>query len=678
MLRIAVFCLWLCWTSGFSVPGRAEPPTGIPERDARLEVRDLHSVCGMPRVGSQQEWLRRAASLRHQILVSAGLWPLPPKTPLNPQIFGRIERDGYTIEKVYFESYPGFFVTGNLYRPRGLKGPFPAILSPHGHWEYGRLNNSELGSIPARAIHFARQGAVVFNYDMVGYNDSFQIDHEFKSDRRDLWGINLLGLHLWNSIRAVDFLISLPDVDRERLGCTGASGGGTQTFLLTAVDERIKVSAPVNMISGHMQGGDLCENAPHLRIDTCNVEIGALMAPRPMLMVSATGDWTTDTPRMEFPSIRSIYNLFGEEDKITNAHFHAPHNYNRDSREAVYNWFARWLLGRKDVGPVKEKAFTVEKPADVMVFFGRKFPENAKDPRQLTDYLIGSTRKQFKALKPADAAGLQRFTRMMRPALRYALMVGEPEPAEVLSARQGSPSTGKFMPERLLLSFRGSRVESRLWRPRGGSIRAGVVVVHPDGYAALMKDGSDRPGRLLTDLLRNRFMVLSIDTFNRYSSKSTSQPPARKVEFFGTYNRSDDANRVQDILTAVAYLKGKREVQQVYLVGLEKAGLWCLLARAMSPQVKRLVADAAQFATEDDQAYLRDLPISGIRRAGDFRTAVTLAIPEALLVHNTGDGFPIQWIRDAYQAGGAEGNIAIEPNKLSEARMIRWLRTGEL
>ena len=678
MVRIAVVCLWLCWTSEFSFLSGAVPTTEIPEKDARLEVRDLSSVCGIPRIGSQQEWLRRAASLRRQILASAGLWPLPSKTPLNPQIFGRIERDGYTIEKVYFESYPGFFVTGNLYRPRGLKGLFPAILSPHGHWDYGRLDNSELCSVPARAIHFARQGAVVFSYDMVGYNDSFQINHEFKSDQRNLWGINLLGLHLWNSIRAVDFLISLPEVDRERLGCTGASGGGTQTFLLTAVDDRIKVSAPVNMISGHMQGGDLCENAPNLRIDTCNVEIGALMAPRPLLMVSATGDWTTDTPRVEFPSIQSIYSLFGEEDKIANAHFHASHNYNRDSREAVYNWFARWLLGGKDAGPVKEKAFTVEKPSDLMVFFGRQFPETAKNPQQLTDYLIESAQKQLNALKPADAAGLERFTKMMWPALHNTLMSEEPEPAEVLSERQDSPSTGTFMPERLLLSFRGSRVEARLWRPKGDSIRAGVVVVHPEGYAAIMKDGSGRPGRLLTDLLRNRFMVLGIDTFRRHSSKITSQSPAKKVNFFNTYNRSDDANRVQDILTAVGYLRGKQEIQQIHLVGLEKAGLRCLLARAMNSQVKRLVADVAQFATEDDQAYLRHLPIPGIRRAGDFRTAVTLAVPGALLVHNTGDGFPIQWIQDAYQAGGAERNITIKQNKLSEAKIIRWLRTGKL
>ena len=213
----------------------------------------------------REEWLQRKESLRKQILVAAGLWPQPQKTPLNSQIFDRLDRDGYSIEKAYFESYPGFFVTGNLYRPIGKTGPFPGVLSPHGHWAYGRLENSELCSVPARCINLAKQGYVVFSYDMVGYNDSQQVDHRYLKEREELWGFGSLGLHLWNSIRCVDFLESLPEVDKARLGCTGASGGGTQTFLLTAVDDRIAVSAPVNMISAHMQGGDVCENAPNLK-----------------------------------------------------------------------------------------------------------------------------------------------------------------------------------------------------------------------------------------------------------------------------------------------------------------------------------------------------------------------------------------------------------------------------
>ena len=223
-------------------------------------------------------------------------------------------------------------------------GRFPAILSPHGHWAYGRFENSATASVPGRAINLARQGFVVFTYDMIGYNDSWQLEHRsFGGPREKLWGLSMAGLQLWNSIRGLDFLESLPYVQRDKIGATGASGGGTQVFLLAAVDQRVAVAAPVNMISLQMQGGCLCENQPGLRLDTTNVEIAATIAPRPLLMVSATGDWTTNTLEREYPAVRAIYALQGAADRVHAVRFEAPHNYNQASREAVYAWMARWL-----------------------------------------------------------------------------------------------------------------------------------------------------------------------------------------------------------------------------------------------------------------------------------------------------------------------------------------------
>lgn len=220
------------------------------------EVRHLDMTYSFKAPPAREAWEARSAYLRAQILTGCGLMPMPEKTPLNARVFGRIEHEDYTVEKVCFESFPGFYVTGNLYRPRG-NGPFPAILNTHGHWANGRLADEERGSIPGRCITFARQGYVAFIYDMIGYNDSFQLKHreDLLGEKFRLWGISMGGLQLWNSIRAVDFLLSLPDVDRDRIGMTGESGGGTQTFLLTAVDDRVKYAAPVNMISSTMQGG---------------------------------------------------------------------------------------------------------------------------------------------------------------------------------------------------------------------------------------------------------------------------------------------------------------------------------------------------------------------------------------------------------------------------------------
>jgi dienelactone hydrolase len=339
------------------------------------EVRTTDSPWSFPTIVTKEEWQSHAADLRRRILFRAGLLPAPPRTPLNTQVFGRIERGGFTVEKAYFESMPGFYVTGNLYRPAAGHpgGPrFPAILAPHGHAAYGRLEATDVFNEPARAANLARQGFVVFTYDMVGYNDSFQVPHEYASPEAELWGFSVLGLQLWNSIRALDFLESLPDVDAGRLGVSGASGGGTQTFLLTAVDDRVKVSVPATMVSHYMQGGDNCENAAGLRLRHSNVEFAAMAAPRPMLLVSATGDWTRDTARVEFPAIRQVYRLFDAQDRLAHTQFHALHNFNRESREASYAWFSKWL--RMDDTAPRETGGGVESPANLLVWFGRTKP----------------------------------------------------------------------------------------------------------------------------------------------------------------------------------------------------------------------------------------------------------------------------------------------------------------
>ena len=306
---------------------------------------------------------------------------MPPKNDLHPQIFGRIENRTYSIEKVLLETLPGYYLGGNLYRP--LKpapaGGFPAIASPHGHWNYGRLEHTVLASVPARCINLAQQGYVVFCYDMVGYNDTIQTPHDFGNPVEQLWDFGPLSLQLWNSIRVVDFLQSLPGVDASRIGATGASGGGTQTFLLAAVDDRIQFSAPVNMISGIMQGGGLCENAPNLRLDTFNVEIGAMMAPRPMIMISATGDWTKNNATEEFPAVRAIYELYDKAANVEMMHQDAPHNYNQPAREAVYRFFGKHVLAESDAAKFKERNIRVEKLQDMLALHNRKLPDNALD-----------------------------------------------------------------------------------------------------------------------------------------------------------------------------------------------------------------------------------------------------------------------------------------------------------
>ncbi|MXZ33969.1 MAG: hypothetical protein F4Z21_01625, partial [Acidobacteria bacterium] len=482
-----------------------------------------------------------------------------------------------------------------------------------------------------------------------------------------LWGIDWLGIQLWNSIRSVDFLQSLSDVDSDRIGCTGASGGGTQTFLLTAVDDRVKVSAPVNMISHYMQGGCICENQANLRLDTNNMEIGALMAPRPLLMVSASGDWTRETPRVEFPAVQSVYRLLGAGHKAQTMQSMADHNYNRESREAVYAWFGRWLLGESDASQFSEKRFRLGSPSEFLVFFGRELPESAVTEEEMLATLKDSYRRQIDELRPRDSDGLSRFRELMSPALQHALAVGYPDPGEVVAVPAPSPKPGASREFHIGRVGRGDRVPAALWFPRGKRRNlTATLLVHPEGKAALEAPDASwvRP------LLARGHLVMSIDAFNTgaaQAKRDMSDP------FFTTYNRTDASNRVQDILTSIAYLESRPDVARVNLAGVGKGGLWSLLARALAPQLHRTLVDVSRFSNEEDRAYLERLYVPVLRRAGDFKTAAMLAPATRLLIHNTGESFNNDWFRKAYELAGKTGLLEIESDELPRERILAWL-----
>ena len=572
-MRFAIALLSACFGLQAQIPTQDSRNLDPPNTDTHF-APIVHT--------SLAEWEARKQHLRGQILSAAGLMPLFPRNDLHPQVFGRIEHGDYSIEKVLLETLPGYYLGGNLYRPikAAPAGGFPAVLSPHGHWNYGRLEHTTTASVPARCINLARQGYVVFSWDMVGYDDTIQTPHDFGDKPiEQLWGFGPYGLQLWNGIRALDFVESLAGVDRRRIGITGASGGATQTMGLDAVDDRIQFAAPANMVSFMMQGGSLCENAPNLRLGTNNVEIAAMLAPKPMLMTAANGDWTRHMMEEEFPAVRAIYQLYGKPENVEAWFQEAPHNYNQPNREAMYAFFGKHVLGISDASKLKERSIRVEKLEDMLALHNRTLPDNAISFRQLFDEWMRMSQAQTD-----------------NPRQRLTLALAAEWPAQVLSHVEG---------EHIVLgrSGKGDRIPG-IWI-KGSNPPA--LVVHPDGAQAARRTPE------VAKLLQAGRAVLLIDAFQTGSAVA---PRDRSHKMFLTFNQSDDANRVQDILTALAWL----HTPKTGLVGLGKAAVWCQFAAAVAGAPVDLQADLGKFSGSD-QDFANSFFVPGIQRAGGLRAA---------------------------------------------------------
>lgn len=337
----------------------------------------------LDRIASQysniDEWEKRKALLLPCLLEALQLSRLPEPPQSKPVITPVRKYAGYTVENVAIEILPGLWINGSLYKPATYKGRIPVILNPDGHWEKQRYR----ADCQYRCAALAKMGAMAFSYDLFAWGESLL---QFKSEdhRKSLsMTIQVLG-----GIRILDYLLSLKDADTNRVAITGGSGGGSHTVLMAALDDRIKVSAPVVSLSSYFFGGCPCESG--MPIHDCggrtnNVEIAAMAAPRPQLVVSDGGDWTDKMPEHDFLYLQKMYSWYGKKDNVQNVHLPLEkHDFGINKRTAVYQFMAKQLQLNlaaisNPAGNIDESGITIEKETLLYVFgeHGEHLPANA-------------------------------------------------------------------------------------------------------------------------------------------------------------------------------------------------------------------------------------------------------------------------------------------------------------
>lgn len=704
-----------------------ESPRVLPEAefpdDPRLgPLKDLNGDFPFHVPESLEQWQARADEVRRRILVSAGLWPMPTMPELIPVIHGRVDREEYTVEKVYFESVPGLYVTGSLYRPKGIEGPRPAVLSPHGHWSEGRFHDHgedvvrqeleagaerfEVGGrhpLQARCVQLARMGCVVFLYDMLGYADSvpitFEIAHGFSRQRPSLsspdrWGLfsaqaelrlqNVLGSQLLNSIRALDFLSDLPDVDPTRIAVTGASGGGTQTFLLSAVDPRPAAAFPAVMVSTAMQGGCTCENATYLRIGTGNVEFAALFAPRPLGLTGAN-DWTQEIETKGLPELKRLYELANAPGNVIARYFDFGHNYNAQSRAMMYTFMAEQLGLGPDVSLEERDYIPLTREEATVWNEGHPKPPTDEDAEvRLLTLLDADSHSKMADLRPVDAEKLLEFQKIVGGAIRTMVGRSFPEAGDVVYDKHREIDRGDWLETLALLRYQPQAeiVPTVFLYPK--SYRGRVVVWVDEAGKSSLYDKDGQPIGPVRRLMDQGIAVVGCDLLDqgewlKDDPRTQSRTVENSREFLGYtlgYNHPLFAQRVHDLLSVLAFVRHHDfSPGRVELVALSGAGRWAAAAAAVATGTLDAIAlgtNGFRFGRIIDH---RDPDLwPGALKYGDLPSLLALCAPTPLWVAGEGNRLP-DIILDAYHAATGprpDSFIGGEPQDEREAA-VTWL-----
>ena len=578
-----------------------------------------------------------------------GLWPLPEKTPLNPKITGTLERGDVTIEKLHFQSRPGLYVTGDLYRPKKAEGKLPAVLYVCGHSNMGRDGNKT--AYQDHGLWFASNGYVCLIIDTVELGEIHGEHHGTYSKNRWWWhsaGYTPAGVECWNGVRAIDYRVGRTDVDADRIGVTGISGGGAATVWISAADERVKCAAEVSGMS------DLeCYVSEKVINHHCDcmvfynmhgwdwTTIAALIAPRPFLFANSDADslFPMDGNRRIVDRLRGLYGLYGKSDLIDEYVSSGGHGYRPDLRVAVFQWLNRHL--KNDAGPVKDAMFEPIPNKELRVF-----PEDKDIPADALNVKIDETfvpRADVKLPKEGEFAAWKKgLMTGLRERPFHAFPERIPAAANTGDAVKG-PAGGSLLtteaPLRVLLT---PPLNPDLQAPKDGLL----IVLNPEDEV-----NGKPPDWAEPYLASNTVRLLAPRGGKAYGEWTTTSPPNYVRRADALLGRTVDEGRVRDVAATVRYLTEQDKGQRKWRVaGRGQAGVIAAYAALFEPSIQEVIVVDAPASHRDGPYFL------GVLRVLDTPDALGMLAPTPLTLIGAKDA-AFDRTEQIYKAAGAADKL---------------------
>jgi cephalosporin-C deacetylase-like acetyl esterase len=594
-------------------------------------------------------WQTRRPEVERAFRKAIGLETLPERTPLSARVVGRHELDDYVVENVIFESRPGFLVSANLYRSKVAKnGIKPAILCPIGHY---LTPGKAAAEVQARCIKLARLGFVVLTYDAIGQGERLRlgnIHHEAGYALLPL-GETIAGWMVWDSMRAIDYLLTLPDVDPERIGVTGNSGGGLNTLFTAALDQRVRAAVVVgytfefNNWLKYAGGHCTCTHLPGLFRSMEWFEIAGLIAPHALMMLQGDHDgiFPISGARRAGHNTESIYALLGQPGSARFVELPGqPHAYSRPYREQMYGWMMRQLQGQGDGSAIPEGAVATRAEDDSALLCDPSHTLFANAPtvvdlarRRALSLVANMAVRSAPETRAADARWVRDLT--ASPEARPQFL------APAVHAK--TPVPGGQVEKISFVSEDGEYIPGLLWLPAHRERPAQtVIVVDSLGKQAVAKSALVQP------LLAAGLAVLAVDLRGRGETLGVVRPGwdlnYRLVANQVLFGQPLAGRRTFDLMRTIDYVRTREELApgDVTVVGMNDDALPALLAAAADARIAHVAVagyvhsfvsqmrEKAHATGVDVRTHWNDAQVSGVVDAGDYKTDLGAVIPSVL------------------------------------------------